>query len=48
MCEILKGSRSHFYKYKENLRIKDPITNEVKNIFRDSKKLYGTEKLKLY
>ena len=46
MCKILKISRSHYYNYKEKIEDKDPLTNEVINIFRDNKKTYGTRRIK--
>ena len=46
MCKILKISRSHHYNYKEKIEDKDPLTNEVINIFRDNKKTYGTRRIK--
>lgn len=46
MCKILKISRSHYYKYKEKLKNKDPMTDKVVNIFRDNKKTYGTRRIK--
>ena len=47
MCKILNISRSHYYNYKEDENKKDPLTKEVKEIFRDSKKTYGTRRIKV-
>ena len=47
MCKILNISRSHYYNYKEESESKDPLTDEVVSIFRDSKKTYGTRRIKV-
>ncbi len=46
MCKILNISRSHYYNYKENTQSKEPLTETVKAIFRDSKMTYGTRRIK--
>lgn len=46
MCKVLNISRSHYYNFKEKTEDKDPLTEEVKNIFRDNKKTYGTRRIK--
>ena len=46
MCKILNISRSYYYNYKEDTQLKDPLTETVKAIFRDSKKTYGTRRIK--
>lgn len=46
MCQILKISRSNYYNYKEKPKLKDTLTDEVISIFKDSKKTYGTRRIK--
>ncbi len=46
MCQILKISRTHYYNYKGEHKSVDPLTEEIKSIFRDSKKTYGTRRIK--
>ena len=46
MCKVLKISRSGYYAYKEEFIKKDTLSTEVLTIFRDSKKTYGTRRIK--
>lgn len=46
MCKILKISRSNYYTYQEVSKLKDSETDRVVRIFRDSRKSYGTRRIK--
>lgn len=46
MSKVLKISRSGYYAYKEESIKKDTLSAEVLAIFRDSKKTYGTRRIK--
>lgn len=46
MCKILSISRAGFYKYEEKENRKDEHTDLVHHIFRDSRRSYGTRRIK--
>lgn len=46
MCKTLKISRSHYYNYKDEKMIKDPMSKDIKGAFSASKNTNGTRRIK--